>query len=129
MNTMNITINGVTYNEVPENLCVAMAQMLQPYAPKKASPKGKGKTTTTTTKAKPSTAKKPVATKKPAQPKAEDTFDRDKYEATAKQLGCYGKRGVWKCCRPTVYAVMDGTMTLANGKKAVAKVKKDNGWA
>ena len=120
MNTMNITINGVTYNNVPENLCVAMAQMLNPYAPKA---KPSTKKAQTTTKAKPSTAKKT------AQPKAEGTFDRDKYEATAKQLGCLGKHGVWKCCRPTVYAVMDGTMTLANGKKAVAKVKKDNGWA
>jgi len=67
--------------------------------------------------------------KKTTSSKSEDTFDRTKYEATAKQLGCYGKHGVWKCCRPTVYAVMDGSMTLANGKKAVAKVKKENGWS
>lgn len=78
-----------------------------------------------TTSSKKATTSKPKKTTS----KTEDTFDRTKYEATAKQLGCYGKHGVWKCCRSTVYAVMDGSMTIANGKKAVAKVKKDNGWA
>lgn len=75
-----------------------------------ASPKAKKTTTKQTSK------------------KSDDNFDRAKYEATAKQLGCFGKHGVWKCCRPTVYAVMNGEMTVAKGKTEVKAVIKKNGW-
>ena len=63
-----------------------------------------------------------------AQPKADDNFDRAKYEATAKQLGCFGKHGVWKCCRPTVYKVMDGSLSLAKAKAEVKKIATEKGW-
>ena len=61
--------------------------------------------------------------------KSDDDFDRKTYEELAKSFGCYGKNGCWKACRPIVYAVMNGEMTKANGKREVAKIAKAKGWA
>lgn len=57
-----------------------------------------------------------------------DKFDRKEYERIAKACGCYGKHGVWKAARPTVYAVMDGRMSESDAKKAVKAIASRNGW-
>lgn len=61
--------------------------------------------------------------------KAKSDFDREKYLATAKTLGCYGKKGVWKSCRQFVYAVMSGEITEAQGIDLVRQLKESKGWA
>lgn len=70
------------------------------------------------------TTKKQTSSKK----KSDDSFDRAKYLSVAERLGCLGKHGVWKACRPTVYKVMDGTLSEAKGKAEVKAFAKANGW-
>lgn len=76
-----------------------------------------------TTKAEPKAQPKTSSKKK-----SDDTFDRDKYLSIAKELGCLGKKGVWKGCRPTVYKVMDGTLTKAKAKAEVKAFAEAKGW-
>ena len=67
--------------------------------------------------------------KKSASKKDNSDFDREKYLATAKAMGCYGKKGVWKSCRQYVYAVMDGKFTIEQGTDLVKQLKESKGWA
>lgn len=60
--------------------------------------------------------------------KSDNDFDRELYIATAKKLGCYGTKGVWKCARPIVYKVMDKSMTLKDGKTEIQAIIQKNGW-
>lgn len=77
--------------------------------------------------------KKPISApkqkKSAPKSKAKSDFDREKYLATAKTLGCYGKKGVWKSCRQFVYAVMSGEITEAQGIDLVRQLKESKGWA
>ena len=73
----------------------------------------------------------PKQSKKKPAPKAKDNsdFDREKYLATAKAMGCYGKKGVWKSCRQFVYAVMANEITVEQGTDLVNQLKASKGWA
>lgn len=120
--TITITMNNKQY-EVPTDIAQIVASALVDYeVVAQLSPIDQLKAL--------GEAKKPAqqTSKSKAQPKADDDFDRAKYEATAKQLGCFGKRGVWKCCRPTVYKVMDGSLSLAKAKAEVKKIATEKGW-
>lgn len=55
-------------------------------------------------------------------------FNREDYERIARKCGCYGKHGVWKAARPTIYAVMDGRMRESDAKKAIKAIADRNGW-
>lgn len=57
-----------------------------------------------------------------------DDFDYDLYKATAKKLGCLGKRGVWRGCREFVYAVMNGEMTEVKAKAKVKAWRNEQDW-
>ena len=83
---------------------------------------------TTTAKAE-SPKETPKAKKTSSKKKSDDNFDRALYESIAKELGVLGKHGVYKACRPTVYKVMDGSLTKAKAKKEVEAWKKSNPWA
>lgn len=86
------------------------------------------------------TVTKPAkATKNTKESKSEDTFPRTEYIAMAKAIGCLSKKGtVWNSCRSIVYdaigwdseakTVGKPKLTKAEAKKAVDKVKKENGW-
>lgn len=77
---------------------------------------------------KPTATPKAVKGKGKAQTKSEE-FDYGKYIETATKLGCMGEYRPWKGCRQIVYAVMDGTKTLAQGKKDVQQYIMAHGWA
>ena len=70
--------------------------------------------------------KKPSKTS--SKKKSDNSFDRDKYLSVAEELGCRGKHGVWKACRPTVYKVLDGSLSIAKAKAEVKAFAKANGW-
>lgn len=89
-----------------------VAALLQKYGLQgeeiaQAKPERKAAKSTTKT-----TSKKSKASKS-------DDFDRTAYEKIARELGCMGKRGVYKACRQYVYGVMDGSMTKAQAKRKV----------
>lgn len=79
-----------------------------------------------TTTAKPS---RKTTSKPKASAKKSDGFDHDKYVAVGKALGCLRTNGtsVYKCCRDVVYAVMDGEMTQAQGKREAKAAMKAAG--
>ena len=88
-----------------------------------------------TTKTKPvakvtKSASKPKTTtkSKPKAKKSNDDFNYDQYVSIAKELGVYGKHGVWKCARPAVDKVMNGEATMKQAMAEVKKVIKTNGW-
>ena len=83
--------------------------------------------TAKTTKAQPKVEAKTKA--KTSSKKKSDNFDRALYESIAKELGVLGNHGVSKACRPTVYKVMDGSLSKAKAKKEVEAWKKSNPWA
>ena len=127
-NTM-ITMNNKQY-EVPNDIATVILEAIaefeiQPKVETKAE--ALANALASTKSGKPATQSS-TKSKGKAQPKADDDFDRAKYEATAKQLGCFGKHGVWKCCRPTVYKVMDGSLSLAKAKAEVKKIAAEKGW-
>lgn len=78
------------------------------------------------TKSSTSSSKKSGTGKKSS--KSSDDFDYDTYKATAKKLGCLGKRGVWKGCRQFVYAVMNGEMTEKVAKAKVKAWRDEQDW-
>lgn len=118
--TTILTITGGTY-EVPMEVANAIRALVAPY-------KVSGGSVDLGKVAEP-TAKKPVVKKAIKPATTDDGFDRERYESIAKQLGCFGKHGVWRCCRPIVYAVMDGQKTVKAAKAEVSKIKAANGWA
>ena len=75
------------------------------------------------------TIENPKSKKKSASKKDNSDFDREKYLETAKAMGCYGKKGVWKSCRQYVYAVMAGEFTVEQGADLVRQLKESKGWA
>lgn len=72
--------------------------------------------------------KQPKAVKKTAKSDNWTEADKAEYRKIAKELGCLGRRGVWKECRQYCYAVMDGSMTKAKAKKAVKDFASSKGW-
>lgn len=93
---------------------------------------GHGEIVTTKSQSKSKTTKPKAETKKTTKTKpaakVDNSFDRDKYLETAKKLGCLGAKGVWKCARPIVYKVMDGSMTQTKAKAEIKAIIAKNGW-
>lgn len=96
----------------------------EPKKTTKTKPIAKKSTTKSTTKP----VSKTTTKAKPKAKKSNDDFNYDRYVSIAKELGVYGKHGVWKCARPAVYKVMNGEATMKQAMAEIKKVIKANGW-
>lgn len=109
-----------------EAMMVAMMESMKAMQAELASLKAKEpETTSAKPKATTKTTKKASSTKSK---KSNDDFDDAKYRDIAKKAGCLGKHGVWKACRPWVYAVMAGDMTQKACNAKVKAFKDERGW-